>query len=160
MLGIRVRCIVSVTRNILLIFRDEQLQVGAFECDISAMNDWLLHKVTAAIDWRFRQGSAVQKNAKDRRPPRAVDWPRSTISLSSAQKSHLMSPWMLQGPNTAERRCSLYCAAISHISLCSLAASKRLRPPYSGLPCERRASSPVEWRDCESPALPLLIGQG
>lgn len=104
------------------------------------MIDFFIRSLRRSTDG-FDKALPCRRMLKTAGPPRAVDWPRSTISLSSAQKSHLMSPWMLRGPNTAERRRSLYCAAISHISLCSLAASKRLRPPYSVVPCERRPAA-------------------
>lgn len=117
----------------------------------------------------------MQKNAKDLQLPQGFDWPQSTMSLSSAEKSfhapeiHLMSLWILRGPNTVERRCSLYCGAISHISLCPWLPRSISNPPApsahnSEMPCESLASSPiytaVEWSDCERLALPLLIGQG
>lgn len=57
-----------------------------------------------------------------------------------APESHLMSLWIPGGPNTVERRCSLYCAAISHISLCPwLPRSISIPPVLTTVECHLRA---------------------
>lgn len=77
------------------------------------------------------------------------------MSLSSLDKSfhapesHLMCLRIPEGSDAAERRCTLYCAAISHISLCpwppqSISNSPMPAPRWSGVPCESLASSPVD----------------
>lgn len=112
----------------------------------------------------------MQKNAKDSQHLWAVDWPQSTMSLSSLDKSfhapesRLMCLWIPRASTTAERRCWLYCAAISHIGSCpwlpeSISQSPMPAPSVhnSGEPCESLASSPVhaaeEWRACEKVTL-------
>lgn len=98
------------------------------------------------------------------------------MSLSSVDKSfhapesHLMSLWIPRGPNTVERRCSLYCATISHITSCpwlppSIFSSLFVPSALNrGVPCESLANSPVhtaeERGDCKRLTLPLVIGQG
>lgn len=76
----------------------------------------------------------------------AVNWPQSTKSLSSVEKSlhapesHFMSLWIPGGPNTAEKSCSLYCAAISHIGLCPwLPRSISIPPVFTTVECHVRA---------------------
>lgn len=145
--------------------------------DISVECEWLLHEVTAVADWQFSgtppcrtllKTSSHHKQSTDHKAQWAYHQQRNAYM---PQRAIWCPPLNTGGggPNTVERRCSLYCAAISHISLCPwLPRSISILPPpsahNSGVPSESLASSPVhtavERSDCERLALPLLIGQG
>lgn len=106
--------------------------------DISVECEWLLHEVTAVADWQFSgtppcrtllKTSSHHKQSTDHEAQWAYHQQRNAYM---PQRAIWCPPLNTGGgvPNTVERRCSLYCAAISHISLCPwLPRSISILPP-------------------------------
>lgn len=69
----------------------------------------------------------------------------SVKESSHAPETHFMSLWIPGGLHAAERRCSLYCAAISHIGLCPWL------PPSISVP------SVLTTLECHLSALPVAL---
>lgn len=128
--------------------------------DISVECEWLLHEVTAVADWQFSgtppcrtllKTSSHHKQSTDHKAQWAYHQQRNAYM---PQRAIWCPPLNTGGggPNTVERRCSLYCAAISHISLCPwLPRSISIPPPVlTTVECHLRASpaalSTPRWR--------------
>lgn len=140
------------------------------------LNEWLLYKVTAVIEWRFSEVLPCRRMLKTFNHHHCAISSQLTtehneLIISRERLTCPKEPFDVllntRGPNTVQRRGSLYCAAISHIGLCPwLPRSISIPLVLTAVRCHLRAfaSRPVhtavERSDCERLALPLLIGQG